>query len=122
MTGDSDPVVDGPDLPARPLCFVLMPFGKKPDGLGGIGFVHVAVYVVEEGQLADAEGRSGALQLGGADTAQRIQARVFFGRAGPAALPACCGDEIGLNTLSAIAGERAAKAQALIIGVGQHAH
>src|SRR6476660_3058956 len=92
------------------------------DCLGWIGLVEIAIDVIEEVALANTKRSNRATQLGFADRAERGQPRVVLLGTLPAALATRRGYEVYFDSFGGILGQRAAVAQRLVVGVGQHAH
>jgi hypothetical protein len=92
------------------------------NGFGGIRLIEVAINVIEEAHLADAEFSRGVEQFRFADLAERFQARIVLFVAPPAAFAARGGDEICLDSLGGILRQRPAHAQGFIVGMSENAH
>src|SRR5262249_50873139 len=85
-----------------------------------IRLVEVAVGIIEEIDLANAQPSRRRIQLGLAYGAERRWAGVVAGVAEPAALAARRRHKVDLNSFGGILGQRAAITERLVVGVGQH--
>jgi hypothetical protein len=91
------------------------------DRLGRIGLVEVAIEVVQELDLANAQHLRGGKQFGRAELTQRDRPWIIAWICLPAALAARRGNEIGFDARRRVLRQRAARAQCLVIGVGEDA-
>ncbi|CAA9230774.1 MAG: hypothetical protein AVDCRST_MAG26-952 [uncultured Chloroflexia bacterium] len=87
--------------------------------LGGVSLVQVAVDVVEEGHVADAQRVCRVVELACPQLTQRTGAGIVGGVALPAALATRRREEVHFDVLGGIPGERAARAERLVVGMGK---
>jgi hypothetical protein len=95
---------------------------QRADRLIWSGLVELAIDIVEEADLLEAQRACRQAQLGLAHPPQRRRAWVVVWGAGPAVLAARGRHQIGRDAFGGVSGQDAARPQRFVVGVGQDAH
>jgi hypothetical protein len=85
-----------------------------------VGLIQVAIYIVQQRDLPDAQCLCGGLEFCGAQGAKHVWAWIWAGGVRPPALTARRREQVGRHAFGGVCCQRAASAEGLVVRVGQH--